>query len=98
MMWGENITAKVILAHRHIYNMKTEHMQKFRGKKVCKAKDKKTWNREFEGNVLMQSYSDTVCVQWENVCQEELLILATAATADWKVASVLNRLLHFPRS
>lgn len=52
MMRGENITAKAILAHRHIY-MKTEHMQEFKGKKVCKAKDKKARNRKFEGNILI---------------------------------------------
>jgi len=36
-----------------------------------------------------------MCITTDNFCQRKLLFLATAATADWKVASVLNRLLHF---
>lgn len=74
-------------------HMKPESVRDVRGKK---AKDNRH-ETELEGNVLMRSYCGTVHNK-RRFLSAALLIPAPAAAAAWRVASVLNRLLHFPRS
>lgn len=67
MMWGENITAKAIYWHTDIYTTWKWSICRSSGERRYIRLRIKRYETEFEGNTLMQSYCDIVCVQQEKI-------------------------------